>query len=918
MRFSNIVLAGLLASAGLASDGHAAWQSVGAEGAGVMAVVGDRDASGRVYMLSNNGSYLSHDHGEHWTRLGGGVPFHLGGGGLSGSITMVFSGADMYVADSVCTRLFRSSDDGRTWVRHGTLPAGDACFTGMVRTRGADSRFLLMAPSGLHASDDGVQFDVVPDAFPPARAVSLKASPSQDGVVFAIRTISGSGIIDIHRSGDSGATWSLVTSIPAWTWDGLTTPALVFGPGQRVHLLMRFANYRSDDGGVTWSSNLGWGGILAAAHPTDAQVVYAVDDAYRVMMSSDGGASFGFISGNEDIVGPAGRPTITTLTVLPRADGHDLLVGTLEAGAFRLSEGQWRRVNDGLEAPIRNVVVHPSITGYAVASSEFRQGIFRGPLDDGLVEAGSIPRNLGARAIAFDPTSGNDPAASTVFAGGSGHPQHSSGLWKSTDGGEHWIDVGLTDFGPGSTLGMVREIVLDPRSCENPPPAPAACTTGPLRTLYATGVGMNGGTHRVIKSIDGGMRWSDIDTLPRPPVNAGQTLAVVPIVVDPVDTQTLYVGTSWSGAVATPTVDSGVFRSTDGGATWSLRSTGLPLMSGTPSTHHSIYAIAIDPSNPSRLWAASSGAPSGGGDSTIYRSDDGGAQWMPSSSGITAGDIRSIAVDPVTPSTLYAAAVGRAGHPAGVYRSIDGGVTWRSISVGLRAEGVLSVAVDRSMPSTVAAGGTRGVSMLTLEADADADGVPDTVEQAGPGGGDANGDGIPDHLQAHVASIDASAVSGRWHGGGAVEQGAGMGRVVIEVQRDAAGTCAQLVDAQVVDPADRLLDIVDGERFVAATPLVRFEILDCPSADVIVSWPGSASPHGAQWRFHGASAPGSDALGWHDFSSQAVDLGGGRWRLRLAAGGFGSYRPASSQAILFEGALSVSDDRLFSDGFDPR
>src|SRR5690606_33914815 len=171
------------------------------------------------------------------------------------------------------------------------------------------------------------------------------------------------------------------------------------------------------------------------------------------------------------------------------------------------------------------------------------------------------------------------------------------GLYRSSDGGNTWstIDAGLPlhpSFGT-PFVGTVRALALDPRSCASPPPA-GPCITGPLQTLYATANGVVDGStgtasFRILKSTNGGNSWTNSDSgLPQPvPTGAGfdESVIPVPIVVNPINPQELFVGTFFGGTDgAPPTIASGVFRSTDGGATWSHRSNGLPRVAGSTDT----------------------------------------------------------------------------------------------------------------------------------------------------------------------------------------------------------------------------------------------------------------------------------------------------------------------------------------------
>ena len=100
---------------------------------------------------------------------------------------------------------------------------------------------------------------------------------------------------------------------------------------------------------------------------------------------------------------------------------------------------------------------------------------------------------------------------------------------------------------------------------------------------------------------------------------------------------------------------SNLFRSTDAGATWTLLSV------------IGVQVVALDPTSASTIYA--------GTRSGLLKSTDGGESW--NSAGLAGQDVTVLAVDPITPSTLYAAA-----GDANVYKSTDGGQSWTAYAVG--------------------------------------------------------------------------------------------------------------------------------------------------------------------------------------------------------------------------------------------
>jgi hypothetical protein len=126
-----------------------------------------------------------------------------------------------------------------------------------------------------------------------------------------------------------------------------------------------------------------------------------------------------------------------------------------------------------------------------------------------------------------------------------------------------------------------------------------------------------------------------------------------------------------------------LYRSTDNAVTWQPVATFTKHIAFESGIGNSITALAIDRTNTSRLYAGFYYP------DYLMRSDDAGATWTRITSGLGAGRITSIVIDPVNASTLYVSQLG-----AGVFRSTDQGVTWMALDSGLGDDVVLKLEHD--------------------------------------------------------------------------------------------------------------------------------------------------------------------------------------------------------------------------------
>jgi len=242
---------------------------------------------------------------------------------------------------------------------------------------------------------------------------------------------------------------------------------------------------------------------------------------------------------------------------------------------------------------------------------------------------------------------------------------------------ENFRGLEFRSIGPGLTTGRIADLEVDP----NDP-----------NTWYLA-VGSGG----LWKTVNRGNTWAPIfDEYPAYSHGA--------VVVDPRDSNVVWLGTGENTHNRSTSWGNGVYKSTDAGATW--MPVGL-------ADSQKIQRILIDPRDSDTVYVATAGPLwNAGGDRGLYKTTDGGGDWtrvlhVSDDTGIT-----DAAFKPGDPDTIYAAAYQRrrrnamtvAGGPeAGIFRSTDAGGSWERIETGLPEveKGRIALGVDERNPDRV-------------------------------------------------------------------------------------------------------------------------------------------------------------------------------------------------------------------------
>jgi photosystem II stability/assembly factor-like uncharacterized protein len=288
--------------------------------------------------------------------------------------------------------------------------------------------------------------------------------------------------------------------------------------------------------------------------------------------------------------------------------------------------------------------------------------------------------SIGALAIA--------PSNEKIIYAGSGEGRQrpdlaiGDGMYASSDAGKTWTHLGLRD------AQQIPAIAVDPRDAKR---------------LYVAALGHPYGpnTERgVYRSTDGGATFQRV-------LYKDENTGAFSISIDPQFPDTVY-ATLWSARQAPWEIgssfelpQSGLYKSTDGGTTWSQLSTGLPARFGRAS-------VAVAPSDSSIVYIYADSYADGGDGGALDRSDDAGAHFAKTNDypGIAerGDDLATVAVDPKDPMTLYVS-------DTSAYRSTDGGKTMTAFKGAPGGDDYQAIWINSNHPDDIILGVDQGATL---------------------------------------------------------------------------------------------------------------------------------------------------------------------------------------------------------------
>jgi photosystem II stability/assembly factor-like uncharacterized protein len=557
-----------------------------------------------LYAATDHGMYKSIDSGENWSAINAGLPHHkaliVAVNPKTPSTLYVTMWADPENANWQ-GGVYKSTDGGEHWVVKNTgLPVPEDPGNGY----GFTSNFPV-----------------------------LIINPDHPDILYTGNTpwTPDPGVYKTINGGDS---WSRVSRPPddneaspnvdmGWISEhGVSVKCLAIAPGRPDLLLFGTSTnlFKTVNAGADWTQAYSrqtaagsWHGTGLettcvqdiAVDPTDSSTIYAGYWDMGLLKSTDGGYSFKHL-----------------VNGMFKKDGYDysantfsIIVDPADHDSLYIAAGWWEENK-----------------GTVCTSSD--QG------ENWNCEPAGLPKAT-VWSIALD---ANSPANARILYAAS----YKNGIYKSSDGGQNWVAVN-TGLGVDGNL-QVRKILVDPNDSQVLYAGIEARQFTENKIDYTTHGGL-------FKSTDAGAHWSRIDNNPSQP-------SVWDIAVAPGSPGIIYtaVSSEWDHSLHEPFYG-GVYKSIDGGSKWERVSNGFG-----PQDNLDVVSIAIHPLHHNILYAATDDAPyhdrsSGRG---IFKSSDGGKEWTAVNNGLGVLGLNVITLDPSNPSVLYAGSSGN-----GVFKAVD-------------------------------------------------------------------------------------------------------------------------------------------------------------------------------------------------------------------------------------------------------
>jgi len=691
-----VLLACIVTAQGTLWGGTNVWTSIGPDGGNAHALAIDPQNPNIVYASTSGGVFKSVNGGANWSAANSGLP----AGYFARSLAIDPRNPSTVYAGGSCTVLgscgiFKSTDGGTNWSpansgldgavilveslaidpqNPSTVYAGTtACFQSSGSPGWVEgNENLCWRPGVFKTTNGGASWSSANSGLPWASVdfgfvTALAIDPQDPSTVYA-GTVSG-----VFKTTNGGISWSAAKSGAPCCYT-----ALVIDPNNpsTVYAGTFVGVFKTTNGGTAWSAvNSGLSPVCCgslAIDPQDPNTVYA-GGSDAVFKSTDGGTSWaktGLPSFSDTSFTIAYQNPSAGLAIDPQ-NPSTVYAATSGLGVFKSTDraSTWSAVDSGLSATaIQSSAVDPQNPAAIYAATN--AGVFK--TTNGGVSWSSANSGLPARANAPDSMVTAVPVSlaidaqdsRTLFAGIRGPlGSQEAGIFRSTDGGANWISVSSA-LAPGYFLAA---LAIDPQTPS---------------TVYAGGFNPStfGFVSEILKSTDWGTNWSPIGSFPSP---------VWALVIDSQSPSNLYA------------VDGGIFKSTDGGASW--RDLSVPTDSvGDCDECLPVGVLAVDPQRPDTLYA--------GGSVGVLKSTDGGTSWNAANSGLPplpdAYGVRSLVIDPQNSTTLYAAMAGKA------FRSTDGAATWSEVTSGLTTLSVTALAIDPSNSTVYAA--TYGGGMFAI------------------------------------------------------------------------------------------------------------------------------------------------------------------------------------------------------------